>query len=474
MLGEFSSSIVTLREVCRFPNEPVRVSGALQWDVLRLWQEMKRGLGLIAGGPLDSIGLDTWGCDFALIGEDGKLLENPYHYRDTRTDGVMQRVFQRVGRDRIYARTGCQFLSINTLYQLYAACQATPALVDAASALLMMPDLLNYWLTGHLGSEYSIASTSQLVDPRTRSWATDLMSDLDLPERLFLPIVEPGSPLGELKREASELHAGTPVFAPASHDTGSAFAAVTPEGGALLSSGTWSLLGAEIAAPVISAKALESNFTNEGGVCGTTRILKNISGMWLLQSCMDAWASAGHRFSHDELLTAARDDSHAFESLFDPDHSLFFNPDDMPGAIGDFCRQTGQRVPADAAACTRAILESLAFKYRVVLDSLEDVTGERYTHVRIVGGGSQNRLLNQFTADVTGRPVIAGPVEATALGNIGMQMLATGAVSSIDDVRRVIDRSFPAERFEPKETDRWDAHRPRFLEYVESRASVRS
>jgi rhamnulokinase len=474
MLGELRSSVVTLREVCRFPNEPVRANGALQWDVRRLWQEMQRGLGLIAGGPLDSIGLDTWGCDFALIGDDGGLLENPYHYRDTRTDGVMEQVFRRVSRDRIYARTGCQFMSLNTLYQLYAACQATPDVVSAARAFLMMPDLLNYWLTGHLGSEYSIASTSQLVDPRTRSWATDLMSDLDLPERLFQPIVEPGSALGELKREVSDVHAGTPVYAPACHDTGSAFAAVLPEGGALLSSGTWSLLGAEVAAPVISTKALDANFTNEGGVCGTTRVLKNISGMWLLQSCMEAWASAGQRFSYDELLTAARDDRHAFTSLFDPDHSLFFNPGDMPGAIARFCRQTGQPVPADPVACTRAILESLAFKYRVVLDALEDLTGERYTHVRIVGGGSQNRLLNQLTADVTGRPVIAGPVEATALGNIGMQMLATGALSSIEDVRRVIDRSFPAERFEPKATDRWDEHRPRFLEYVESRASVRS
>jgi rhamnulokinase len=474
MLADFRAGVLTLREVSRFPNEPVRVNGALQWDVLRLWQEMKEGLKHIAGTTLDSIGLDTWGCDFALIGEDGKLLENPYHYRDTRTDGVMKEVFQRVSREKIYSKTGTQFLNINTLFQLYAACHSTPALVDAASALLMMPDLLNYWLTGHMGSEYSIASTSQLVDPRTRSWATGLMADLDLPERLFQPIVEPGAPLGELRREVSEAHAATPVFAPACHDTGSAFASVSPAGGAFLSSGTWSLLGAEVPAPVISAKALESNFTNEGGVCGTTRILKNIAGMWVLQQCMATWTAQGHKLSYDDLLAAARDDSHAFQSLFDPDHALFFNPADMPAAIARFCRQTGQRVPSSPPACTRAVLESIAFKYRVVLDALEDLTGEQYSHVRIVGGGSRNRLLNQFTADVTGRPVIAGPVEATALGNIAMQMLSTGAVDSLDEARRMIDRSFPSERFEPVAADRWEAHYRRYLEYVESRASERT
>ena len=467
MLGQFGSGVVTLREVCRFPNEPVRVSDALQWDVLRLWQEMKKGLDLIAGTTIDSIGLDTWGCDFGLIGEDGKLLENPYTYRDNRTDGIMQAVFQQVSREKVYAKTGSQFLNINTLYQLYAACRSTPALIDAASALLMMPDLFNYWLTGHIGSEYTIASTSQLVDPRTRSWATSLMADLDLPERLFQPLIEPGAPLGELRRDVSDAHAGTPVFAPACHDTGSAFAAVAPAGGVFLSSGTWSLLGAEATSPVISAKALESNFTNEGGVCGTTRILKNIGGMWLLHSCMRTWAAAGQEFTYEELLAAARDDAHAFRSLFDPDHSAFFNPASMPAAIADFCSQTGQVVPSGPAGYTRAILESLAFKYRVVIDSLEELTGERYSHVRIVGGGSRNRLLNQFTADVTGRPVIAGPVEATALGNIAMQMLATGAVSSLQEARRVIDHSFPSERFVPIDPDRWNARYRRYQEYVE-------
>jgi rhamnulokinase len=467
MLGELRAGVLSLTEVCRFLNEPVRVNGTLRWDVLRLWLEMTRGLGRVSGAPLESIGVDTWGCDYGLIGEQGNLLENPYHYRDHRADHAMPEVFKKVPRERIYASTGSQFLSINTLYQLYAACQSTPHLIQTAQALLAMPDLFNYWLTGRLTSEYTIASTSQLVDARSRAWATGLMVDLDLPVRLFQPLVEPGTVIGELRRDVSASLGGTPVVAPACHDTGSAFAAVSPDGGVFLSSGTWSLFGAEVAAPVISSKARDLNFTNEGGVCGTTRVLRNIVGMWLLQACVHRWAADGREFTHEELLAAASDEQHAFRSLFDPDYRAFFNPTDMPGAIAEFCRQTGQPEPDGPAGYTRAILESLAFKYRIVLKSLEEVTGTRYSHIRVVGGGSRNRLLNQFTADATGRPVVAGPVEATALGNVAMQMLATGAVTSLAEARRAIDRSFPSERFEPVNTDRWNKHYPRFQEYVE-------
>lgn len=470
MLGELASDRVTLRELARFPNQPIRGNGALQWDVLRLWSEMRGAFDRLDGVRLDGVGVDTWGCDFALLGERGNLLENPYHYRDTRHDGAMDQVCRLLGRDKLYAQTGSQIMPINTLFQLYAACQATPRLIDAATALLMIPDLFNYWLTGRRCSEYSIASTSQMVDARTRQWARPLLAELGLPDRLLQPIVEPATMLGPLRPHVSAAYEGTPVVAPGCHDTASAFAAVGPEGGAFLSSGTWSLLGAEVAAPIVTSTARDLNFTNEGGVAGTTRVLKNIGGMWLLQSCMRVWQGAGQALVHEDLIKAAADEG-PFRSLFDPDHSSFFHPTDMPAAIAEFCRQTGQAVPAAPPAVTRAILESLAFKYRAVLESLEQLTGTRFNHLRIVGGGSRNRLLNQFTANAIGRAVVAGPVEATALGNIAVQMMTTGAVPSLDAARAILKRSFPTERFEPVDTDVWERHYGRFQEYLEATAA---
>jgi rhamnulokinase len=294
------------------------------------------------------------------------------------------------------------------------------------------------------------------------------LDDLDIPVRLLPALVEPGTLVGEVRRDVCVALAGTPVVLPASHDTGSAVASVFAGGKtAFISSGTWSLLGTELQAPVITPKARDLNFTNEGGVCGTTRLLKNIGGLWLLQACRRSWAASGHDFPYEMLLAGAADEPHAFRSLFDPDHRAFFQPPDMVSAIGDYCRQTGQPVPASPAAFARAILESLAFKYRVVLQSLEELTGTRFEEIRIVGGGSRNRLLNQFTADATGRTVVAGPVEATALGNIAMQMLATGAVSSLAEARTIIERSFPVDRFEPVAPELWDTQYARFLEIVE-------
>ena len=469
MLGRLQRGILSLEEVCRFPNQPIRQQQSLRWDIERLWSEIRRGLDRTSNAPIESVGVDTWGCDYALLDERGNLLENPYHYRDTRTDGVMEAVWQRVCRDRIYSITGIQFLVFNTLYQLYAACQSTPQVIAAARAFGTIPDLLNYWLTGELRAEFTMATTTQFVDARTRNWATDLLDDLDIPTRLLPPIVEPGALLGTVKRDVCAALAGTPVVAPASHDTGSAVASVLDgEKTAFISSGTWSLLGTELPAPVISAKARDFNFTNEGGVCGTTRLLRNIGGLWLLQACRRSWADAGQELGYDTLLAAASDEPHGFQSLIDPDHRGFFQPLDMVTAISDYCRQTDQPVPGGPSAFTRVILESLAFKYRLVLELLEDVTGRRFEEIRIVGGGSRNRLLNQFTADATGRTVIAGPVEATALGNIAMQMLATGAVSSLMEARRIIASSFPTERFEPRNVERWNAQYPRFLEYVEA------
>ncbi len=479
VLGRLRSGVLDVTEICRFPNQPVQLRGSLRWDIQLLWSQMKSALGRLPVSTIDSIGVDTWGVDYALLDHGGELIENPYHYRDARTDGIMDAVFQRVPREEIYAITGIQFLPFNTLYQLYAACQATPALIDSAHALATIPDLLNYWLTGNLASEYTNATTTQMVnasilDTKQRTWADGLLGRLDLPSRLLTPIVEPGTIVGRLKSGVSGTLAGTPVIAPACHDTGSAVAAISmpvfsmQRRSAFLSSGTWSLLGAELPAPVITPLARDLNFTNEGGVCGTIRLLKNIAGLWLLQACRHCWTASGQQIAYAGLLAAAEEEGvrSAFRSLFDPDHPAFLHPDNMPSSIDEYCRRTGQLAPTDPPAYTRAILESLAFKYRVVLESLEELTGIRFEEIRIIGGGSKNRLLNQFTADATGRPVIAGPAEATALGNIAMQMLATGAVASLAEARQVIGRSFPVERFEPLAAGLWDSHYPRFRDYM--------
>jgi len=468
IVGRLRDDVLDIREIHRFPNEPVRQNGSLQWDILRLWLEMRRSLDRLEGTRVDSLGVDTWGCDFALIGERGALVQNPYHYRDVRTDGVMEEVFKRVSAEEIYAITGIQFLPFNTLFQLYAACQATPKLIEAASTLLTVPDLLHFWLTGTQASEYTNATTTQFVDARTRCWAGDLLSQLEIPTRLLPPLVEAGTMLGQLRDDVCGPLAGTPVVAPACHDTGSAVASI-PGGAhrAFLSSGTWSLLGTEVSAPIITERSRELNFTNEGGVSGTTRLLKNIAGMWLLQACRRTWASDGHAFEYDELLALAKEDRHAFTALFNPDHPGFLHPTNMVTAIGDYCRETGQAAPDGPGGYTRAILESLAFKYRVVIDALGELTGHRIEEIQIVGGGSRNRLLNQFTADATGCTVLAGPIEATALGNLALQMVGTGAVGSLDHARRIIERSFPVERFAPSACDRWDSQYRRFQQYLE-------
>lgn len=468
MLGELERGVLSLEEIYRFPNEPVRYGGELHWDLPRLWLEMQRGLDRVTGTALDSIGVDTWGCDYALLGERGNLLENPFSYRDSRTDGVMQEVNDRFGADAIYDATGTQFLPFNTLYQLYAACRATPGLIAGAQAFLTVPDLLTFWLTGSLQSEYTNATTTAMVDVRRRAWATELLEQLGLPVRLLLPLVEPGAAVGTVSAAVGGSRAGTPVIVPACHDTASAVASVEAGGAsAFLSSGTWSLLGTELPAPIVTRRTRELNFTNEGGVYGTTRLLKNIGGLWLLQSCRRSWARGGREYGYEELLTAAAGEPSAFRSLFDPDYRGFLHPDDMVAAIAGYCRQTGQPEPANPAAYARAILESLAFKYRAVLDSLEEVTGSRFEEIRIVGGGARNKLLNQFTANATGRTVVAGPIEATALGNIAVQMVATGAVSSLREARQVIDRSFPVERCAPSEPERWNTHYQRFHDFVE-------
>ena len=467
MRASLRTGVLTLSEVCRFPNGPVRDNGSLRWDIHRLWHEMQAALEQVSDHRFESIGADAWGCDYGLLRQDGSLVEQPYTYRDARTDGVMSSVFARVPRERIYAVTGIQFLWFNTLFQLYAASQSSPQTIAAAHRLGTIPDVLNLWLSGSLQAEYTNATTTQLIDASTRTWATGVMEELGIPTRLLPGLVEPGTVIGKLRVDANAALAGTPVVAPASHDTGSAFAAVSASGNtAFLSSGTWSLLGTELPAPIITPRTLELDFTNEGGVCGTTRLLKNIGGLWLLQSCRRGWAAAGRDYGYDELVTAAGDET-AFHVLLDPDAAAFRNPDDMANAIDGYCQQTHQPTLTAPSSYARAIMESLAFKYRTVLESLEEITGQRFDEIRVVGGGARNRLLNQFTANATGRMVVAGPVEATALGNVAMQMLATGAVTSLAEARAIIDRSFPVERFEPTDVDRWEPQYRRFREFEE-------
>jgi rhamnulokinase len=469
VLARFHSGCVTMEEVRRFKNEPVEYGGSLHWDVPRLWWEVRQTLAALEKLELAGIGVDAWGVDYALLGEHGELLQNPYHYRDRRTHGMMETVFQNVPKDEIYWATGIQFMPINTLFQLCAAQRDTPELLKAARRFITIPDLFHYWLTGDAVCEFTNATTTQLVSPVTRTWATGLIAHLGLPSHLWGKIVEPGTVIGTLRPDLrpNRFSQTIPVIAPATHDTGSAVAAISARGTtAFLSSGTWSLLGTELDAPVINRESLRLNFTNEGGVNGTTRLLKNVMGLWMLQCCRQAWTSRGYPCDHTELLDlAAREPS--FLSLVDPDHESFLRPTDMLAAIDQFCVATQQPCPKTAAGYVRAILESLAFKYRVVLQHLEAVTGKRIEKIRVIGGGSKNRLLNQLTADATGRPVLTGPAEATALGNVAVQALATGAVTSLEQARNFIDTSFPSETFEPREPNNWNQQADRFEHYCE-------
>lgn len=469
VLAELRSGILTTKEVHRFRNEPVEENGSLRWDVERLWSAVRRALSSLGARKLSGIGVDTWGVDYALLGEGGQLLEKPYHYRDRRTDGVMEEVFRRVPKEEIYKITGIQFMPINTLYQLYAARQHTPSIFADAKQLVTIPDLFNYWLTGKAVCEFTNATTTQLVDPVRRVWARDLMQKVGLRPDLPAPIVEPGTVIGALLPSVTSTSslAGTPVIAPACHDTGSAVAAITArDGTAFLSSGTWSLVGIELDAPVLTPQALTLNFTNEGGVNGTTRLLKNVMGLWMLQGCRRCWTSQGQSGDYDKLVELANREP-AFAHLVDPDDEMFLHPRDMLAAIDQFCVKTNQPKPRNPGAYVRCVLESLAMKYRLTLRNLEQVCGQNIDTIRVVGGGSKNQLLNQFTASASGRTVIAGPAEATALGNIAVQILATREASSLHEVRGMIDRSFPSEVFKAMETDLWEQHSQRFEQYCE-------
>ncbi|MCS6851792.1 MAG: rhamnulokinase [Gemmataceae bacterium] len=469
ILGQFDGDRLRLDIIHRFPNGGVRTLDSWHWDVLRLYSEMLAGMRRAAeSGGIDAVGVDTWGVDFALIGRGQTLLGNPRHYRDPHTEGVMEATFSRLPRLELFRRTGIQFMRFNTLFQLLALQRDRSPLLDVAERLLFIPDLFHWMFTGIQVNEYTDASTSQMLDPRTRGWACDLIESLGLPSAILGTLVPPGTVLGPLRPTvAAEAGVGpVPVVAPATHDTASAVAAVPAQPAAsaswaYISSGTWSLMGVELTEPLVNDRALEVNVTNEGGVGGTIRLLKNIMGLWLLQECRRSWERAGHSYSYDELMRLATA-APPFVSLVDPDHPGFILPENMPAALADFCRRSGQPAPVDPGPVVRCALESLALRYRWVLERLEELTGRRLDVIHIVGGGCQNSLLCQLTADACDRPVLAGPVEATAIGNLLVQAMGLGLVGSLAEARDVVRRSFEVQRYEPRQSEAWHEPYQRF------------
>jgi len=473
MAGLWDGKCMRLEELHRFPNGPVEIGGSLRWDVLRLWSEIQNGLSLAArryGKAVRSVGVDTWGVDFALLSKTNELLGQPFHYRDARTRGVMERAFRSVPRTDIFAATGLQFLPFNTLYQLLALQKNNPELLVMADCLLMMPDYFHWCLSGVRAAEFTDATTTQFFDPAKQGWSRKLLKRFNLPTKILPHIVPPGTRLGPLLDSVSR-HTGLDridVVAPASHDTGSAVTSVPTthkeEGTwAYLSSGTWSLLGLELKKAQLSHRVLEFNLTNEGGVDGTYRLLKNISGLWLIQQCKRAFDNSGNRLDYAQLVRLA-EAAPALRSIIDPDNAIFMNPADMPAAIQQFCRATRQPVPRTQGALVRCALESLALKYQTVLDCLEEIGGKRIEVIHVVGGGSRNDLLNQFAADACQRPVLAGPVEATVLGNVLLQARAAGEISSLAEIRSVVRASCEVRSFEPKHANSgiWAQGRARF------------
>lgn len=470
-----ASDKLTLDEVHRFSNTPVRLHDTLVWDLPRLHAEQIVAISKATqNGPLESLGVDTWGVDFGLVDEGGALVGLPVHYRDARTEGMMEAVFARVPRADVFAQTGIQTMPINTLFQLAALAERSPRLLQAAETLLFMPDLFHFLLTGRKNAEFTIATTSQLFDPRKNDWASPMLAAAGLPTHFLPPVVPAGTAYGPLEGHVAEaVGAGPiPVIAPGGHDTACAVAAVPAEetaGWAYLSSGTWSLLGVEVREPVINVQTERANFTNEGGVAGTFRLLKNIAGLWLVQECRRAWARLGTERTYEQLMRLAAE-APPLAAFVDPDHLSLLAPPDMPRALRERCQASGQTPPEGIGATVRCALDSLALKYRWTLAQLETITGAPVHTLHIVGGGAQNVLLNQLAADATQRIVKAGPVEATAIGNVLLQARARGHLGSLADLREIVRASFPVETYEPRaaERARFDAAYERFTATLEA------
>jgi rhamnulokinase len=460
MRVQFDSGRLSVDEIYRFANYPVTIRGTLYWDVLRLWHELAHGLAQMLTERLDGIAVDSFGVDFGLLDARGQLIGNPVHMRDVRTTGMMEWVLERIPRETLFQRSGgIGFYTINTLYQLVAILQQQPWQLEQAATLLTMPNLMNYWLTGEKLSEFTHSTTTQCYNPLAGAWDDATLEVLGIPVTMFPPVVQPGARIGSYE--------GVPVFAVASHDTGSAVVAVPTETPhyAYISSGTWSLVGIETRQPLLSTAALEANLTSEGGAFGTFRPLKLVMGMWLIQQCRAVWAGQGMDTDYATVFAAA-ETAEPFAAWINPDDPRFFPPGDMPARIRLFCQETGQPLPQSSGAVVRCILESLAFTYRVVIEQLIAVSGQPVDVIHIVGGGAQNPLLCQMTANATGRLVLAGPVEATALGNGLVQLIALGELSNLAEARAVVRRSFAPQRYEPQHRADWDAAFARFRQVM--------
>jgi rhamnulokinase len=469
MLGTCDGRTIALSEAHRFESCPVHTPDGLHTDVLHIWAELKRGMAKavkMAGGEIAGVGVDTWGVDFALLDKKGSLVSNPYQYRDSMTDGILPKAFRRVPKKEIFDATGLQFMSINTLYQLYALKLRNSPVLDIADKFLMTPDLFNYWLSGKKVNEFSIATTSQCYDPRKKTWAKALLKKFGIPARIFGAVVEPGTVIGTmLPQVAEEIGAkgDVAVIAPGCHDTTLAVAAVPAANSdfAYISCGTWSLMGAEIPKPCINEKSLAADFTNEGGVCDTFRFLKNLTGLWIVQECRRAWEKQGQALNYAQLTQMASE-APALVSIIDTADAEFGKPGDMPEKIRTYCRKTKQPVPDSKGAVVRCALESLALTYRKTLGQLESILGKKLDPIHMVGGGTQNKLLCQFAANATGRRVVAGPVEATAIGSVLMQAMALKQIKSLDEGREIVRRSFDAATHNPKNAGVWDEAFERF------------
>ncbi|MBC7363880.1 MAG: rhamnulokinase [Candidatus Aminicenantes bacterium] len=476
MLGQIDEAgRLKISERHRFPNRQVQINGRQHWNLYYLFEEICQALKKIRqeGINLSGLGLDTWGVDFGLLDRRGHILTLPYSYRDRSFPPAMKKYFENYSAENLYQKTGIQFMPFNSLFQLYAYLENSPEIIKTAHKLLFMPDLLNYLLTGEIASEITIASTSQMLSPFQRNWLPELLEEIGLVPDILPPLRPTGSVLGQVADWLVEdgLPA-VPVIQVASHDTASAVAAAPGEGQdwVYISSGTWSLVGVELKEPVVNRESFMANFTNESGLARTIRFLKNVSGLWILQQCRKIWCKKQDVTYENIVERASR--AAPFQFLLDPDAPDFLNPENMLLAMSDYAEKTGQKMPEDLGSVARSVLESLALKYRLVLEDLEKITGWKYQRIHIIGGGAKNKLLNQFTASATGKTVFAGPEEATSVGNILVQALAAGLLKNQSDIRSTIRKSFEIKEFKPEDTAAWDKAYSRFQEILSRTARI--
>jgi rhamnulokinase len=472
MVSGFDGNRMHLEEVHRFPNHPVHLTDHYYWDILRIFHEMKNGIGKsIKNGykSIESLSVDTWGVDFGLLSAKGELLGNPYSYRDPHTNKSLQEIVKEVPKETLFSRTGVEPASINTICQLYAIKGNNPDLIDKAETLLLMPNLISYLFSGVKVNEFTISTTTSLFNINDRNWDSTLMEKLNLPRDIMAEIVMPGTEIGQTLNTIHNSFGIKPVkvIAGAGHDTACALAAlpIKRDNSAFMSCGTWILMGVQVAQPVITDKALEWGFTNEGTADGEFRLLKNIMGLWLIQECRSAWAKEGRTFTYEEEAEFIRN-AKPFTSFIDPDDPHFFNPENMPKQIREVCIKSKQQAPETAGEFLRCILESLSLKYRWVLEKLEDLTGKQIEVIHMGGGGIQNEFLCQFTANATNRRVIAGPVEASSIGNSLSQWIALGRIKDLKEGREIVEHSFPVKQYEPQHQSEWQDAYGRFVELL--------